>query len=122
MGRRKPIQVLGKMEPGGSSGNGKPEKTTTSKSTVDDSNDGNDGEKLKEEERKSFRVAAAAREAVLQKQVTSIKQELEMEKEYSASSLSSGSNASKCVVALKLTDAHKNMMKSFQGHAWMEQD
>ena len=37
-----------------------------------------------------------------------------MEKEYLASSLSSGSNASKCVVALKLTDAHKSMMKSFR--------
>ena len=42
-----------------------------------------------------------------------------MEKEYSASSLSSGSNASKCVVALKLTDAHKNRMKSFRDtHGW----
>ena len=42
-----------------------------------------------------------------------------MEKEYSASSPSSGSNASKCVVALKLTDAHKSQMKSFRDtHGW----
>ena len=62
-------------------------------------------------------MAAGASEAFLQKRVDSLQQELVMEKEYSASSLSSGSNA--CVVALKLTDAHKNMMKSFRDtHGW----
>ena len=90
MGRRKPPPVLGRLEPGGSRGNGKPEKTTISESSEDDSDDENDGEKLKEEERESFRVAAAARESVLQKQVSLLKQELVMEKEYSASSLGSG--------------------------------
>ena len=98
------------MEREKSYGNGKPEKATKSES----SEYGNDGEKWKEEEIKSFRVAAAEREADLQKQVTSLQQKLVMEKEYSASSLSSGSNASKCVVALKLTDAHKSQMKSFR--------
>ena len=102
-----------------SCGNRMQEKATKSGSSEDDSNDGNDGKKLKEEERASFRVAATAREADLQKQVTSLKQKLVMEKEYSASSLRSGSNASKCVVALKLTDAHKSQMKSFRDmHRW----
>ena len=42
-----------------------------------------------------------------------------MEKVYSASSISSGSNASKCVVSLKLTDAHKSQMKSVRDtHRW----
>ena len=59
-------------------------------------------------------MAAAAREAFLQNQVESLTQKLEIMTEYSASSLSSGSNASKCVVALKLTDAHKSQMKSFR--------
>ena len=64
-------------------------------------------------------MAAAAREAFLQKRVDSLQQELVMEKEYSASSLSSGSNAPKCTVALKLTDAHKSQVKSFRDtHGW----
>ena len=99
MGRRKPPPVLGELKPGGCSGNGKPEKTTKSESSEDDSDDENEGEKWKEEERETERVAAAAREAVLQKRVDSLQQELVMEKENSACSLSSGSNASKCVVA-----------------------
>ena len=112
-GNRKPKPVLEKLKAGRSSGNGKPEKATKSESSEDDSDDGNDGEKWKEEARESFIAAAAAREADLQKQVTSLQQKLVMEKEYSVSSISSGSNASKCVVALKLTDAHKSQMKSF---------
>ena len=107
------------MEREKSYGNGKPEKATKSESSEDDSDDGNDGEKWIEEEWESFRVAAAKKEADLQKQVTSLKQELEIEKEYSASSLSSGSNASICVVALKLTDVHKSQMKLFRDtHGW----
>ena len=74
---------------------------------------------MEEEERESFIMAAAAREADLQKQVTSLKQELVIEKEYSVSSLSSGSNVSKFVVAPMLTDAHKSQMKSFRdSHGW----
>ena len=113
-GNRKPKPVFGKLETGASSGNGKPEKETKSESSEDDSDDEKDGEKWKEEARETFIAAAAAREAVLQKRVDSLEQELEMEKEYSASSLSSGSNASKCVVALKLTDEHRSQMKSFK--------
>ena len=65
------------------------------------------------------RVAAAAQVAFLQKQVDSLQQKLEMEKVNSASSLSSGSNASKCVVALKLTDVHRSQMKLFRdAHGW----
>ena len=70
--------------------------------------------KWKEEEGESFRDAAAAGEVFLQKQLDSLTQKLEIVTEYSACSLSSGSNASKCVVALKLTDAHKSQMKSFR--------
>ena len=88
-----------------SSRKGKPDKSIKSESSEDDSDDGNDGEKW-EKERESERVAAAARVAVLQEQVDSLQKELVMEKENSASSLSSGSNASKCIVTLKLTDAH----------------
>ena len=106
-GRRKPPPVLGKLEQGASSGKGKSEKATKSESSEDDSDDGNDGEKWKEE-RELLRDAAAARVPVLQKRVDSLEQELEIKKEYSASSLSSGSNASKCIVALKLTDAQKS--------------
>ena len=51
-GNRKPKPVLGKLKPGGNSGNGKPEKATKSESSEDDSDDGNDGEKWKEEEGK----------------------------------------------------------------------
>ena len=116
---RKGPPVSVQLEQEKSSGKGKPEKATKSESPEDDSDDGNDGEKWKEEARDSFRDAAAAREADLQKQVDSLKQKLEIEKAYSASSLSSGSNASKCVVALKLTDAHKSQMKSFgDTHGW----
>jgi len=104
--RRKGPPVSVQLEQKKSSGKGKPEKATKSESSEDDSDDGNDGEKWREEERESFRDAVAAREAVLQKRVDSLEQELEIEKEYSASSISSGSNSSKCVVALKLTDAH----------------
>ena len=111
-GNRKPKPVFGKLKTGKSSGNGKPEKATKSESSEDDRNDGNDGEKWKEA-RESFRAAAAAREAVLQKEVNSLKQE-PVEKEFSASSLRSGSSASKCIVALKLTDAHRSQMKSFR--------
>ena len=117
-GNRRHKPVTGKLHTGRSSGNRRPELTTNCESSNDDSDDGNDGGKW-EEERESFIAAAAAKEAFLQEQVDSLKQELVMEKEYSASSLSSGSNASKCVVALKLTDAHKNMMKSFRDtHGW----
>ena len=91
--RRKGPPVSVQLEQDKSSRKGKPEKTTKSKSTVDDSDDGNDGEKWKEEI-ELFRDAAAARVAVLQKRDDSLQQELVMEKEYSASSLSSGSNAS----------------------------
>ena len=118
-GNRKPKPVFGKLKTERSSGNGKPEKTTKSESSEDDSDDRNDGEKWKEDERESSRFAPAAREAVLQKQVDSLTQKLEIVTEYSASSLSSGSNASKCVVALKLTDAHRSQMKSFRDtHGW----
>ena len=114
-GNRRPKPEFGKLKTGRSR---KPEKTTKSDSSEDDSDDGNDDDKWKEEEGESFRDKAAAREAFLQKQVDSLKQEL-VEKEYSASSLSSGSNASKCIVALKLTDAHKSQMKSFRDtHGW----
>ena len=89
-GNRRHKPVLGKLKTGGSSGNGKPGKETKSESSEDDSDDGNDGEKW-EKERESERVAAAARVAVLQNQVDSLQQELVMEKEYSASSLSIGS-------------------------------
>ena len=118
-GNRKPKPVFGKLQTGRSSGNGKPERTTKSESSEDDSDDGNDGGKWKEEARETFITVAAAREAFLQKQVTSLKQELVMEKLNSASSLSSGSNASKCVVALKLTDVHRSQMKLFRDtHGW----
>ena len=118
-GKRKHKPVIGKLQTGRSSGNRKPELTTNSESSDDDSDHENDGEKWKEEARETFIAAAAAREAFLQKQVTSLKQELVMEKVNSASSLSSGSNASKCVVALKLTDAHKSHMKSIRDtHGW----
>ena len=82
--------VTGKLQTGRSSGNRKPEIATNSGSSDDDSDDGNNGEKWKEE-RESFIMAAAAREAFLQKRVDSLQQELVMEKEYSTSSLSSGS-------------------------------
>ena len=114
-GNRRHKPVFGKLKTGGSSGNGKPGKEIKSDSSEDDSDDGNDGGKWKEE-RESERVAAAAKVAVLQKQVDSLQQELVMKKEYSASSLSSGSNASKCVVALKLTDAHKSHMNRSGTH------
>ena len=86
----------------------------------DDSDDDNDDEKWKEEEtRESFRVAAAEREADLQKQVDLLTQKLEIMTVYSASSLSSGSNVSKRIVALKLTEAHKSLVKSFRDlHGW----
>ena len=83
-GDRKPKPVFGKLQTGRSSGNGKPDKTTKSESSEDDSDDGNDGEKWKEKERESFRDAAAAREAFLQKQVDSLTQKLEIVIEYSA--------------------------------------
>jgi len=71
------------------------------------------------EERESYIMAAAAREAFRQKQVDSLTQKLEIVTEYSASSLSNGSNASKCMVALKLTDAHKSQMESFRdSYGW----
>ena len=92
----------------------KPERAAKNESSEDDSDDGSDGEKWIEEEWESFRVAAAETEADLQKQVVSLLHKLEIEKVNSASCLSSGSNASKCVVALKLTDAHKSQMKSFR--------
>ena len=93
-----PKPVIGKLQTGRSSGNRKPELTTNSESSNDDSDDENDGGKW-EKERESFIAAAAAKQAFLQEQVDSLKQELVMEKEYSASSLSSGSNASKCIAA-----------------------
>ena len=54
-GKRKPKTVLGKtvlgkLEQVKSSGNGKPEKAPKSGSSEDDSDDRNDGEKLKGEE------------------------------------------------------------------------
>ena len=93
-GNRRQKPVIGKLQTGRSSGNRKPEITTKSGSSDDDSDHKNDGKKWKEE-RESFIAAAAAKQAFLQKQVDSLKQELVTEKVNSASSLSSGSNASK---------------------------
>ena len=98
-GNRKPKPVTGQLQTGRSSGNKKPEVTTKSESSDDDSDHENDGEKWKEE-RESFKAAAAAKEAFLQNRVDSLQQELVMEKEYSASSLSSGSNASNALLWL----------------------
>ena len=119
--RRKGPPVSVQLEQEKTRGNGKPKKATKCESSEDDSDDEKDGEKWKEEARGNFiaAAAAAAREAVLRKRVTSLKQELVMEKVNSASSLSSGSNVSKCAVALKLTDTHKSQMKSFRDtHGW----
>ena len=97
---RKGPPVSVQLEQDKSSRNGKPGKESKSESSDDDSDHENDGEKWKEE-REFFIAAAAAKEAFLQEQVDKLQQELVMEKVNSASSLSSGSNASKCIAALK---------------------